>query len=534
MNFNKAFYPFIFSVILAFGVFLGFKIQGNSNAKSKSFYNAAGNSKLEYLLRLIEAKYVDTVDAQSLYDDAIAKMLTDLDPHSVYLPPLEMKHEAEIMEGNFEGIGIEFSIQNDTIQVVTPISGGPSEQVGISAGDKIIKINDTLVAGIKISNDMVMKKLKGPKDTKVKVTMLKSGTRKMVNYTIKRDKIPLYSLDAGFMLDKTTGYIKINRFSKTTYAEFYEKLEALTKQGMQKLILDLRQNPGGFMDQATAMADEFIDGSKTIVYTEGRTFPKTYDKAKTPGMFEQGKLAILIDEGSASASEIVSGAVQDWDRGIIIGRRSFGKGLVQQEYDLGDGSSVRLTIAKYFTPSGRSIQRPYDHNVENYYSDISKRYKDGEVFHQDSIKQDKKITYKTLIKGRTVYGGGGITPDIYIPIDTSMLNPFVNAVYENNLLQEFAYNYYAGNKTNFSTYKSAASFNQQFNISQELYAQFVQYCMAHGVNKDVAAYTEKSKAFLSNKLKAFLGKQAWKNDGFYEVIVQDDKMVQRARLELSK
>ncbi|MEN9447590.1 MAG: hypothetical protein RJA25_880 [Bacteroidota bacterium] len=533
MNKNKAFYPFIISIILASGVFIGYKIQGRNMSKS-SIYNSNSNTKLDYVLRLIDAKYVDSVNVEKLYDDAISKMLTDLDPHSVYLPPLEMKHEAEIMAGNFEGIGIEFSIQKDTIQVVTPISGGPSEQAGISAGDKIIKINDTIVAGIKISNDMVMKKLKGPKDTKVKITVLKANNHKLISYTIKRDKIPLYSVDAGFMLDKQTGYIKINRFSKTTYKEFYDKLENLEKQGMKKLILDLRQNPGGFMDQATAVADELIDGNKTIVYTEGRTVPKTYDKARTPGLFETGELAVLIDEGSASASEIVSGAVQDWDRGIVIGRRSFGKGLVQQEYELGDGSSVRLTIAKYYTPSGRSIQRPYDEDVENYYGDISKRYKDGEVYNQDSIKQDKKEVYKTLIKGRTVYGGGGITPDIYIPLDTSMLNAFVLEVYGLNLLQEFAYNYYGNNKAEFANYTNAQAFNANFSISNNFYTEFVQYCLTHGVSKESAVYADKSKAFLSNKLKAYIAKQGWKTDGFYLVAAQDDKAIQRALLELEK
>lgn len=534
MNMNKAFYPFIFAVILASGIFLGYKIQSRNAAKSKSFYSSESGSKLDYILRLIDAKYVDTVDAQKLYDNAIAKMLENLDPHSVYLPPMEMKHEAEIMEGNFEGIGIEFSIQKDTIQVVTPISGGPSEQAGISAGDKIIRINDTVVAGTKITNEMVMKKLKGPKDSKVKVTMLKSGTRKLITYTIKRDKIPLYSVDAGFMLDNQTGYIKINRFSKTTYEEFYDKLDALTKKGMQRLVLDLRQNPGGFMDQATAIADEFLDGNKTIVYTEGRTMPKTYDKARTAGLFETGKLAVLIDEGSASASEIVSGAVQDWDRGVIIGRRSFGKGLVQQEYEVGDGSSVRLTIAKYYTPSGRSIQRPYEDNVEDYYGDISKRYKDGEVFNQDSIKQDKKTIYKTLIKGRTVYGGGGITPDVYIPMDTSMYNPFVNEVFGMSLVQEFAYNYFSANKNLFSKYNSIEQFNTNFIVDNNLYTQFTKYCFDHGVNKATAIYTEKSKPYLSVRLKAFLARQGWKTDGFYQVVVKDDKMIQRAMLELKK
>ena len=531
---NKAFYPFIFSVILGSGIFLGYKIQDRNIVRYKSNYGTEGVSKLEYILKLIDAKYVDTVNQQKLYDDAISKMLEDLDPHSVYLPPLEMTHEAEIMDGNFEGIGIEFSIKNDTVQVLTPISGGPSEQVGVSAGDKIIRINDSSFVGKAITNEAVMKNLKGPKGSIVKVTMLKSNSKKIITYTIKRDKIPLYSVDAGFMLENKVGYIKINRFSKTTYKEFMEKLDTLTSNGMKSLILDLRQNPGGFMDQATAIADEFIDGDKTIVYTEGRTMKRTYDKARNQGLFETGKIVVLIDEGSASASEIISGALQDWDRGVIIGRRSFGKGLVQQEFEIGDGSSVRLTVAKYYTPSGRSIQRPYEDNVADYYGDINKRYKDGEVYNQDSIKQDKKTIYKTLIKGRTVFGGGGITPDIYIPIDTSMYSPFLLEVYASGMLQEFAYNYYMENKAMFSAYKNIDQFKNNFIITDALYTQFVNYCTSHNVSKESVATSEKSRAYLTNKLKAFIAKQLFKSDGYFNISSQDDKMVQRALLELKK
>lgn len=534
MNTNKAFYPLIFAIILASGIFLGYKIQDRNIGRYKAIYGNDGMSKLDYILKLIDAKYVDTVNQQQLYDDAISKMLEDLDPHSVYLPPLEMTHEAEIMDGNFEGIGIEFAIKNDTVQVLTPIPGGPSEQVGVSAGDKIIKINDTVFVGKKVTNEAVMKNLKGPKGSIVKVTMLKSGSKKIITYSIKRDKIPLYSVDAGFMLDNQTGYIKINRFSKTTYVEFMEKLDTLTNRGMKRLVLDLRQNPGGFMDQATAIVDELLDGDKTIVFTEGRMMPKTYEKAKNQGMFEEGKVVVLIDEGSASASEIISGAIQDWDRGVIIGRRSFGKGLVQQEYPIGDGSSVRLTVAKYYTPSGRSIQRPYEDNVANYYGDINKRYKDGEVFNQDSIKQEKKTVYKTLLKGRTVYGGGGITPDIYIPMDTSNYTPFVMEVFAAGMLQEFSYNYYMDNKALFSSYKNADQFKTGFMVTDALYAQFVSYCEQHGVNKTAIASAEKSKGYLNNKLKAYFAKQLFRNDGFYKIAAQDDKMIQRALLELKK
>jgi carboxyl-terminal processing protease len=534
MNMNKAYYPLLFSIILASGIYLGYKIQARNASKTAIFENVNSNAKLENILQLIEARYVDTVNTDNLYADAISNMLEKLDPHSVYLPPIEMTHEAEIMDGNFEGIGIEFMILNDTISVVTPISGGPSEQVGISAGDKIIKINDSLVAGIKISNDMVMKKLKGPKNTEVKVTMQKSGTKKLISYVIKRDKIPIYSVDAGFMLNKEIGYIRVNRFAKNTYREFMEKLDVLTQNGMNKLILDLRQNPGGFLDQATLMADEFLSGNKTIVYTEGRTMPKQIEKAQNMGIFEEQKLVILIDEGSASASEIVSGAIQDWDRGIIIGRRTFGKGLVQQEYPLGDGSSVRLTVAKYFTPSGRCIQRPYEKNVSDYYGDINKRYKDGEVFNQDSIKQNNKKVYKTLVKNRTVFADGGITPDIFIPLDTSMFNPFVNEVFGLSMLQEFSYNYYGNNKSRFSSYNSSAQFLSNFSVDDKLYNLFTSYCMEHGVKKETLTYATTSKTYLSTKIKAYLAKQQWKNDGFYLMNMTDDKMVQRAILELNR
>jgi carboxyl-terminal processing protease len=533
MNFNKAFYPLLISIILAGGIFIGYKIQDRNASRLSVF--SEGNSKLENILQLIEARYVDTVDTEHLYDDAIAKMLEDLDPHSVYLPPVEMSREAEMMDGNFEGIGIEFMIINDTISVVTPISGGPSEQAGISAGDKIIFIDDSLVAGNKVTNELVMKKLKGPKNTKVKVTMLKNSTKKLVAYTIKRDKIPIYSVDAGFMLDNEVGYIKVNRFAKNTYQEFMEKLDGMQqKNGMKKLILDLRQNPGGYLDQAALMADEFLAGSKNIVYTEGRTMPRTYEKASNMGLFEEGKLIILIDEGSASASEIVSGAMQDWDRGILIGRRTFGKGLVQQEYPLGDGSSVRLTVAKYFTPSGRCIQRPYEANINDYYGDINKRFKDGESFSADSIKQNSKKVYKTLVKGRTVYADGGITPDIFIPMDTSMFNPFVNEVFGYSLIQEFVYDYFAANKARFSNYKSAVDFRNNFILDDNLYAQFTAYCFAHGVKKESMAYTAKSRAYLGGKLKAYFAKQLWKTDGYFLVNAQEDKMIQRAMQEMKK
>lgn len=533
MNINKAYLPLFAAIILAFGIYAGYKIQERNTARFSFLSSKTNQSKLEYILSLIDSRYVDTVDTKKLYDETLNEMLAKLDPHSVYLPPVEMKHEEEIMDGNFDGIGIEFSLQKDTIYVNTPISGGPSEKAGINAGDKIIFIDDSSAAGVKITNEMVMKRLKGPKGTKVKVGVLKAGTRKIVNYTIVRDKIPIYSVDAGFMLNKEVGYIKINRFAKTTYQEFMQKLEALQKQGMKKLVLDLRQNPGGFMDQAIEIADEFLDGNKTIVVTQGRTMPKTTDKAQNMGLFETGNLAILVDEGSASASEIVSGAIQDWDRGVIIGRRTFGKGLVQQEYEIGDGSSVRLTVAKYYTPSGRSIQSPYTEGAEAYYMDAFKRA-NHEAFSADSIQQNKKQVYHTLVKNRTIYGGGGITPDIFIALDTSMLNPFVQKVAETNALQEFVFNYYNNQKSALTVYKNEQNFNTGFKVDDLLYQQFVTFAQAKGANAAELKYAAVSRNYLSEKIKSYLARQLYNNEGYYYIAAQYDKMVQRAVQELMK
>jgi carboxyl-terminal processing protease len=523
---NKAFYPFFASLILASGVFLGYKLQDRNAAKYKTFNTTATSSKLDYILQLIDAKYVDSVDVNKLYDDAINGILEKLDPHSMYLPPIESQQEAEIMAGNFEGIGIEFLISKDTIQVVNPISGGPSEQAGLNAGDKIIKINDTIVAGIGISNENVVKKLKGPKGTKVKVSVLKKD-KKIINYTITRNKIPIYSVDAGFMLNANTGYIKINRFSKNTYIEFAEKLDALNAKGMKNLILDLRGNGGGFMDQAIKIVDEFLDGKKLIVYTKGKNSPKMVENAGKIGTFETGNLAILIDEGSASASEIVSGAIQDWDRGTIIGRRSFGKGLVQEEIPFNDGSALRLTVAKYYTPSGRSIQRNYENGSQAYYEDLNNRFKtNGEAYILDSTHHTKEV-YKTKIKNRTMYGGGGIQPDIFVPIDTSMINPLISEIFYNSILNEFSYNYYQNNKALFK-YNSTLEFERNYVVNDAIYNQFLDFAFQNGVNIKLKSYQNISKNYLSKYIKAYLAKQIWQMEGFLYMLSKDDKMIEKA------
>src|ERR1043165_1424874 len=400
---NNPYKPFIYALILVFGVMLGFIV--NSLTSGKQTVLNHNYDKVEDILNYVDQKYVDTINRTQLMDKTIEKMLSNLDPHSVYIPAQEVSEANEGLEGNFEGIGIEFYIVQDTITVVTAISGGPSEQVGIKAGDRIIKINDSIVSGIKIKDTDVKHRLRGPKGSGVKVSILRAGAKDLLKFDIKRDKIPLYSIDASYMVNGEIGYIRISQFSSTTHQEFNEKLQELQNKGMKKLIVDLRGNPGGYLQAATSIADELISGEKLLVYTNGKAYDRQDYKAGKGGLFEKGPLCVLIDQGSASASEILSGAIQDWDRGTIIGRTSFGKGLVQEQYDLPDNSAIRLTVARYYTPSGRCIQRSYDKGSEQYYNEIYERYARGEFVHEDSIISKDTTVYKTS-KGRRVYGGG--------------------------------------------------------------------------------------------------------------------------------
>lgn len=526
-------FPFIFAIILASGIYLGYNIQQSQVYKYFIQPTSSSNNPILEVLNLIENKYVEDPELNKNYDDIINKMVSELDPHSYLIPAKDMLAVEEEMMGNFEGIGIEFFIVNDTIQVVTPIPGGPSELLGILSGDQIVKINDTTVAGVKISNDETIKKLKGPKGTKVKVSIQRNGVGGLIDFQIKRDKIPLYSVDAGFKLNDSTGYIKIGRFSGQTYKEFTEKLLALKQQNISQLIIDLRQNPGGFLEEAVKIISELLGDKKEIVYIEGRTVPRQSYYAERDGYFLKGKIAVLIDEGSASASEILAGAIQDWDRGIIVGRRSFGKGLVQQQYDLSNGSALRLTIAKYYTPSGRSIQRPYTKGQgDEYNHDIVDRYENGELFNADDnlalAKQDTSNQYYTLVKKRPVFGGGGIAPDYFVPFDTSYLNAFSLQIFSSGWVQEFTYDYYNKNHQQFSAYKNVEDFNQKFHVSEQLYQAFLNYCIktkgaknSHLANADV-------KREIIVRLKSALAKQMFNSNGFMYINAQEDKIVQKA------
>jgi carboxyl-terminal processing protease len=430
----------------------------------------------------------------------------------------------ESLEGNFEGVGIEFYIVQDTITVVSAISGGPAEQAGMNAGDRIILIEDSVVAGIKIKESEVKHRLRGPKGTKVKVSALRPGSSKLIDFRISRGKIPLYSVDAAYMMGADVGYIRINNFSATTYEEFVDKLKELEAKGMKKLIIDLRDNPGGYLQAATSIADELIAGDRLLVYTKGKSYDRQDYLASKPGVFETGDICVLINQGSASASEILSGAIQDWDRGTIIGRTSFGKGLVQEQYDLRDGSALRLTVARYYTPSGRCIQRPYDKGADEYYNDLYERYQRGEFVHQDSILSKDSTVYKTS-KGRRVYGGGGIRPDVFVPMDTSADNDYYYAV--RTYVPEFVYKYSSTHSDVLDKYKNEEEFKRNFNVSDAMLDEFYRYAIAAGL-KPNEAKAKKVNGRIRMNLKAFIAKQIWRTDGYYYIINDDDNVIKAA------
>jgi carboxyl-terminal processing protease len=486
-----------------------------------------GYKKFAEVLGYVQKDYVDTVDIDQLVDISIEKMLERLDPHTVYIPKSDIQVAHSQLEGNFEGIGVEFNIIRDTIIVVSPITGGPSEQAGILAGDKIIFVNDSVVAGKPISNADVFGLLRGKKGTTVKLTVKRGGQKKLLPFNIIRDKIPTYSIEVAYMVNPVTGYIKISRFSETTYDEFRKALLKLKSDGMQQLLIDLRDNPGGYMDRATKMADELLSGNKLIVYTDGKD--NRYDQkiyANKKGDFEEGAVIVLINEGSASASEIVSGALQDNDRALIIGRRSFGKGLVQMPITLEDESELRLTISRYYTPSGRSIQKPYNPDAaDDYNSDLLKRYEHGEFFHADSIKLNDSLKYKTL-GGRSVYGGGGIMPDIFVPRDTSAFTSYLVELFNKNVIREYSLNYYSSNKEKLRSY-SFESYKKSFQVSDAMLKEILSMASAYGIKFRVKEYN-KSKEFIRQNVKAYIARSIWGNEGFYPIINESDEIFRLA------
>ena len=501
---------------------------GELQAQEKN--NQLQMRKLNLAQFAIANLYVDETDENKLVESAIIGMLEGLDPHSTYSNAEEVKKMNEPLQGNFDGIGIQFNMAEDTLFVIQPVSGGPSEKVGIRAGDRIVMVNDTTIAGVKMSTEDITRRLKGPKGTKVDVKVVRRGVEELLSFTIERDKIPMYSLDASYMMTPKVGYIKINRFGATTHEEFMEALARLKGQGMHDLILDLQGNGGGYLNAAIDIANEFLGGGELIVYTEGRRNPRREFFAKGDGKHQYGKLIVLVDEFSASASEIVAGAVQDWDRGMVVGRRTFGKGLVQRPIDLPDGSMIRLTVARYYTPAGRCIQKPYE-SIEKYNADLIERYNRGEMMSADSIHFPDSLKCSTLKKGRTVYGGGGIMPDYFVPVDTTLFTKYHSRLSNKGVLLKVHFQLIDTHRDEWSKkYPDYATFNRKFELSDKMMKQLIAEGEKDGVKFDEEQY-KKSESLIKLQLKALIARDLWDMNEYYHTINVVNESVNKA-LEL--
>jgi len=523
--------PIAFSLVLIVGIILGFLLERNTPTQSRLSFirgaNKAAYGKVDDIIQYIDNDYVDSIKQNHLETDAIKGMLNDLDPHSAYITADEYNEMNDPLLGSFEGIGISFRIEKDTIMVINPIPGGPSQKVGLMAGDRIVKINDTLAAGVKITNNEAIHKLKGKKGTKVKVSIFRRGVPKLINFTITRGIIPTYSLDIAYMVDKKLGYIKLNKFSATTYEEFDKAVKKLQEEGMKALILDLRGNPGGYLAAAINVADEFLPAGKLIVYTKGIHRPKSFAYATNKGRLQHTDVGILINEGTASAAEIVTGALQDNDVGVVIGRRSFGKGLVQEQMRLPDGSALRLTVARYYTPTGRCIQKPYKKDdFKDYYSEAYHRYMDGELENKDSIKFNKSLKFTTP-KGKVVYGGGGIMPDIYVPIQIDSLHSFYNIMANKGMIYQFAFDYTDAHRAQFRKYKDFKSFNRGFSMTNKEYQDLVAYAKSKGITQSPAKVQD-SKSKVKILFKAYVGRNILDEKGFYPIYHKIDPVFKKA------
>lgn len=504
--------------------------------------------KLQMAEFAITNLYVDKVDENKLVEEAIIKMLAQLDPHSTYSNAEEVKKMNEPLQGNFEGIGVQFQMIEDTLLVIQPVSNGPSEKVGILAGDRIVAVNDSSIAGVKMSTEDIMTRLRGPKGSKVNLTIIRRDVKDPLIFTVKRDKIPILSLDAAYLIEPKIGYIRINRFGATTAEEFLKAMQDLQSKGMKDLILDLQGNGGGYLNAAIDLANEFLDAKELIVYTEGRTAQRSEFFAKGTGHLRKGRLAVLVDEYSASASEIVTGAIQDWDRGVVVGRRSFGKGLVQRPIDLPDGSMIRLTIARYYTPAGRCIQKPYDStadtklsrksnsdesNQKRYNQDLIDRFNRGELMNADSIHFPDSLKCQTKKLGRTVYGGGGIMPDYFVPIDTTLYTDYHRNLVAKGVILKTTTKYIEKNRKELAEkYKKFQMFNDKFEVGDEL----LNAMREMGENEKIEFNEEqynRALPLIKTQLKALIARDLWDMNEYFQVMNQTNKSVERA-LEILK
>lgn len=527
---KKIVIPIIVSLAAVFGFVIGSVLSKNELQHTQKVSNLNVDGKLDLLLNLIDLQYVDTVNRDELVESAIPKILAELDPHSVYIPAEDLQIVNDDLDKSFSGIGVQFNIQKDTIMIVAVISGGPSERLGILPGDRIVIVDDSLFVGPAITNDKVMKRLRGPKGTKVKVGVKRSSSEELLFFEIVRGDIPLHSVDASYMLQDKVGYVKVSKFGSGTYDEFVEALTNLRIEGAERYIVDLRGNSGGYLDAAILMTNEFLKEGDLIVYTEGKAEKRRDAVADGRGVFAQTPVAVLIDEWSASASEIFAGAIQDNDRGVVVGRRSFGKGLVQQQIPLRDGSAIRLTIARYHTPSGRCIQKPYS-DKDEYDMDILNRYLHGEMDDKDSIKALPDSLKFFTTQGRVVYGGGGISPDVFVPRDTIGMTSYYTKIYNGGILYDYTFEYVDKNREKLALYKDFTSLLNYLN-TQNLADELVQFAQGRGIPKNDKMYAE-SKALMQNRIKAYILRSMLGDEAFYPVFNENDIVIRVALQELS-
>lgn len=522
---NKSLMPIIYSAILVAGIFLGIYL-AKSNGITAASQSNDDMSYINDVFSLIDKEYVDTINIKDLQVKAVTHILESMDPHSEYIKPEVLDDVNDNLQGSFHGIGVSFRIEKDTIAIINTIKGGPSEKVGIMAGDRIVYVGDTLVAGTKVTNKDAMRLLKGPKKTKVDVKIKRRGVDELLDFTIVRDVIPTHSVDVAYMIDNEIGFVKMTKFSATTHKEFVEAIKKLKSEGMKKLILDLRDNTGGYLGESVGVVDELLEDNKLIVYTEGEHRERAYLFSRHRGLWEDKDVVVLINEGSASASEIVAGALQDNDRGTIIGRRSFGKGLVQEQFDLGENGALRLTVARYYTPTGRCIQKPFTGNKEEYLLEEYSRYTTGEMFNIDSIHFADSLKYITP-KGRIVYGGGGIMPDIYVPLENDSSHYFFNKMANSGILFQYAFDYADAHRKKILSYGDVKNFDKKFVFTDAMFDELMRRAEEKKITGNKAD-KDKARELSEPLFKAYVARDVFGDEAFYVLYEPIDEILQEA------